>query len=202
MMLNFNIQVLFLGLSLTLIGCDRAKQSTPSTSSTPLTSPTQPSEQPTSTSSPALKTAQIRQRKTVAEYFLAIPAEYLRLSQAGSNSTLDRRQLLEQAKQGQQNSLYDPQNGYLRIVQEGDTCSTLTVAIFSRPSASLLVALSYACAGVDQLNILDPDQNWRSVTRTVLPTNLTPDPNLDQLEIELPQFGRTIEIRREQNNQI
>ncbi|MBW4579076.1 MAG: hypothetical protein KME42_05805 [Tildeniella nuda ZEHNDER 1965/U140] len=133
---------------------------------------------------------------------MAIPAEYLQLSQAGPNGTRDRQQLLEQSKQGQQNSLYDPQNGYLRIVQGGDTCSTLTVAIFSRPAASPLVALSYACAGADQLNMLDPDQNWRSVTSTVLPTNLTPDPNLDQLEIELPRFGQTIEIRREQNKQI
>lgn len=148
MMLNFNIQVLFIGLSLSLIGCGRVGQSTLSAISTLPTSQRKPSEQPTSTSSPALKTAQTGQRKTVADYFLAIPEEYFQLSQAGLNGTIDRQQLLEQAKQGQRNSLYDSQNGYLRIVQGGDTCSTLTVAIFSRPSASPLVALSYACAGL------------------------------------------------------
>lgn len=40
------------------------------------------------------------------------------------------------------------------------------------------------------------------MTSTVLPTNLTADPSLDQLEIKLPRLGRTIEIRRQQNNQI
>ena len=53
------------------------------------------------------------------------------------------------------------------------------------------------------MSILDPDQNWQVVTTAVLPADLSIDLDLDSspLEVKLPQFGRTIEVRRQRSNQ-
>ncbi len=201
-------QIFLVGLSLSTISCGLVNQSpaptvsaqpTPSVE-TPGTSKPIPQTGPGGmilSNSPASATTQRTQRKTVADYFLAIPDKYFQLSPSGSSSQAQRQRLLEQAKQGRKDSIYDPNNGYLRLVQGGDTCPTYTVVIFSRPSASPLVALGFSCDAGDQVSILDPDRNWQTVTTAVLPDNLAITPDLDSLEVELPRFGRTIKVRRE-----
>ena len=138
-------------------------------------------------------------RKGVADYFLAIPEPYfqpIRITQA------ERQSLLAQAKQGQRGAVYDPNNGYIELKPISDLCSTYTIAIFSRLSASPLVALNVSCTVSDQVSILDPDQNWKDVTASVLPADLSVNPELDSfVEVKLPRIGRTIEVRRETQNQ-
>ena len=202
-------QIFLVGLSLSTISCGLVNQSPAPTVSAQLTPPVEtpgtskPTPQTGSggmilSNSPTPAATQRAQRKTVADYFLAIPDKYFQqLSPSGSSSQAERQRLLEQAKQGQKDSIYDPDNGYLRLVQGGDTCPTYTVVIFSRPSASPLVALSFSCDAGDQVSILDPDRNWQAVTTAVLPDNLAITPDLDALEVELPRFGRTIKVRRE-----
>ena len=211
MIRNISVLTSLIGLSVLPLGCDQVGRSSaprvtvePTVKNTPVESQSPISQTAGSqgiSSTPVI--TQVAQRKTIADYFLQIPDRYLRMSRmTAPDGKLNRQQLLDRAKQGYQGSIYDPQNGYLQVVQGGDSCSRLTVAIFSRPSASPLVALNYACAAADITNILDPDQNWRDITSTVMPVDLTVYPaNMDGREVELPRVGRTIEVRTEQNNQ-
>lgn len=137
-------------------------------------------------------------RKTVADYFMEIPRQYLKLTEGDSISGIDRQKLLTEAKRGKSGSIYDLNNGYLKLIRGGDLCPTYEVAIFNRPQASPLVALNISCTIGDDLKIFDPDRGWQVVTKSVLPINLAPDRNLDYIvTVVLPRVGRTIQVFHE-----
>jgi hypothetical protein len=137
-------------------------------------------------------------RKTVADYFLEIPRQYLKLTEGDSISGIDRQKLLTEAKQGKRGGIYDLNNGYLKLIRGGDLCPSYEVAIFNRPQASPLVALNISCTIGDDVKIFDPDRGWEIVTKSVLPVNLSPDPNLAYtVTVVLPRVGRTIEVYHE-----
>lgn len=124
--------------------------------------------------------------------------QYLGVDSGDRISMEERQELLNRAEQGQDGGVYDPNNGYLKLIRRNDSCPTYTIAIFSRPSASPLVALNISCTIGDTVKILDPDQGWRDVTATVLPVDLAPSSNLDYITVvNLPQIGRTIEVYHE-----
>lgn len=186
--------VLLIGLSWLATSCQTEVPRSPQPTSTPA------AQLPVSVPTLATPLEQTASRRTVADYFLAIPPQDLGL---GSGiSPAERQELLNQAQQGQNGSVYDPNNGYLKvIVPNNETCNTYTIAIFSRPNASPLVAVNQSCTVGDAVKILDPDQNWSDVTATVLPADLSIDPDLsDMTVVILPQFGRTIEVYREDGN--
>lgn len=149
----------------------------------------------------SLRSAQpglLARRKTVADYFMEIPRQYLKLTEPDPISGFDRQKLLTAAKQGQRNGIYDLDNGYLKLIRGGDSCPSYEVAIFNRPQASPLVALNISCTIGDDVKIFDPDRGWQIVTKSVLPANLSPDPNLDYIvTVVLPRIGRTIEVYHE-----
>ncbi len=135
-------------------------------------------------------------RKTVADYFMEIPRQYLKLTEGDSISGIDRQKLLTEAKQS--GGIYDLNNGYLKLIRGGDLCPTYEVAIFNRPQASPLVALNISCTIGDDVKIFDPDRGWEIVTKSVLPVNLSPDPNMAYtVTVNLPRVGRTIEVYHE-----
>jgi hypothetical protein len=194
--LSFNrISILLVSLGLSATSCGIIARS-PST----LAQPSQQTPAPAAIDSTT--PTQIARSKRVSDYFLEIPSQYLQVG-GDQISSQQRQQLLDQAQQGQQGSVYDLDNGYLQLIRGGDSCPAYTVAIFSRPSASPLVTLNVSCAAGDQVSILDPDQNWQNVTDRVLPASLSTDPNRDDypVEVKLPRVGRTIEVRRQRNNQ-
>lgn len=145
------------------------------------------------------KTQQTARRKTVADYFLEIPVQYRGMDSSLSISMEERLELLNRAEQGQNGGIYDPNNGYLKLIRKNNAaCFTYTVVLFSRPSASPLVAINSSCDIGDMAIILDPDQNWRDVTTNVLPVDLSPSPSLNYIiAVNLPQIGRTIEVYHE-----
>jgi hypothetical protein len=76
-----------------------------------------------------------------------------------------------------------------------------TIAIFNRPTDSPLVARNVSCTIGDEVIILDPAQNWEDVTKTVLPVDLTPSPDLKYtVEVVLPRMGRSIEVIHQNEN--
>ncbi len=153
---------------------------------------------------PAISSGEKRQvnrasnRKTVVDYFLEIPAQYLKDPSNDRITTSKRQQMLVNAKRGLSNSIYDVNNGYLKLFRGGDTCGMYTIATFKRLAKSPLVARNISCTIGDYIVILDPDQNWKDVTPLVLPADLSSSPDL--LTVILPRTGRTIEIHRENEN--
>jgi hypothetical protein len=149
-----------------------------------------------------LHSKNVQERQTIADYFLAIPAEYLRVVRSDRLNISQRRQLLKQAQQGQYGSVYDISNGYLRLNLKNDTCGSYTITIFKRSSGRPLVARNISCTVGDYLVILDPDRNWQDVTSSILPIKVVPNPEgISELMIVLPRFGKTIEFYREENPQ-
>ncbi|MBD2092128.1 hypothetical protein H6F67_19960 [Microcoleus sp. FACHB-1515] len=191
---------LLISLSFLLASCGTTARSPEPTVHAQATTQAIESPSPVSTVQATPKTEQTARRKTVADYFLEIPEQYF---QPIRLSTQQRQELLSAAEQGQGGNIYDPNNGYLQVTSGGDSCPTVTIAIFSRPSASPLVAVSLTCTSGDTTKILDPDQNWRDVTATVLPVDLSPSSNASYIvEVKLPQIGRTIEVSHlDENNQ-
>lgn len=146
-------------------------------------------------SPPQLVAKQTGSRRTVADYFLAMPAKYLNDPANKRITDSKRQQMLVSAKRGESGGIYDLKNGYLSLIRGGDTCGLYTIAIFNRPSGSPLVARNISCTIGDEVVILDPTQNWKDVTKAVLPVDLTPSPDLKYIiEVVLPRTGRSIEV--------
>jgi hypothetical protein len=144
-------------------------------------------------STPQVVAKQTSDRRTVADYFLAMPAKYL--SEPIRITSSQRQQMLNGAKRGESGGIYDPKNGYLLMNPGGDLCSSHTIAIFKRPTGNPLVARNTSCTLGDSIAILDPAQNWKDVTNAVLPVDLTPSPDLKYtISVVLPRMGRSIEI--------
>ncbi len=177
-----------------LMGCsDSPNHGNRSTAAAALPTIAAESPPPPDAPKPTLVAKKNSDRRTVADYFLAMPAKYLQLMIAGRQ----RQQMLNGAKRGEANSIYDLKNGYLSMNPGGDTCGSYTMAIFNRPTGTPLVASNISCTVGDVLVILDPAQNWQDVTKTVLPADLTPDPDLKYtIGVVLPRMGRVIEILR------
>jgi hypothetical protein len=146
-------------------------------------------------STPQLIAKQNSDLRTVADYFLAMPAKYLADPANQTTTKSKRQQMLNGAKRGDNGGIYDLKNGYLALVRGGDTCSLYTIAIFNRPTGTPLVARNISCTVGDDLVILDPAQNWQNVTKAVLPVDLTPSPDLKYIiTVALPRTGRSIEV--------
>jgi hypothetical protein len=149
----------------------------------------------TESSTPQLVAKQTSDRRTVADYFLAMPAKYLTDPASQRISDSKRQQMLVGAKRGEDGGIYDLKNGYLSLIKGGDTCNLYTITIFNRPTGSPLVARNISCTIGDDVVILDPAQNWKNVTKAVLPVDLTPSPDLKYtIAVALPRIGRSIEI--------
>jgi hypothetical protein len=146
-------------------------------------------------STPQLVAKRTSDQRTVADYFLAMPAKYLTDPASQRITDSKRQQMLVGAKRGESGSIYDLKNGYLSLSQGGDTCNLYTIAIFKRPTGSPLVARNISCTIGDAVVILDPAQNWKDVTKAVLPVDLTPSPDLKYtIAVVLPRTGRSIEV--------
>lgn len=152
----------------------------------------------TSWSGAQLQSQAIKDRRTVADYFLAMPAQYLKVADDDYITASERQQLLTQAKQGKFGGIYDTKNGYLRLSRSSDLCGTYTLAVFKRSTGRSLVVYSLSCTMGDSLVILDPERNWQNVTTSVLFADLSPSPDASYITtIVLPRFGNTIEVYRE-----
>ena len=91
-------------------------------------------------------------RKTIKDYFLNLPATYIRMIPKGRQiGRLDRIELLQRG-----GTIVDINNGYLRTT--GDTCFH-ELAIFKRAKGSPLVAINTVCTIGDSITIVDPDRN-------------------------------------------
>ncbi len=192
-----------LSLSLLITSCGATSTSSNSASNFAQVEPISSSKPVQSVDSPvsfpsSVQPGLVAKRKTVADYFMEIPRQYLKLTEQDPISGFDRQKLLTEAKQGQRHTVYDLDNGYLKLIRGGDSCPSYEVAIFNRPQASPLVALNISCTIGDDVKIFDPDRGWQIVTKSVLPANLSPDPNLDYtVTVVLPRIGRTIEVYHE-----
>jgi hypothetical protein len=145
-----------------------------------------------------LSKVEVSYRQTVADYFLAMPAKYLTDPASKRITDSKRQQMLAGAKGGEAGGIYDLKNGYLSLIEGGDTCNLYTIAIFNRPTRSPLVARNISCTIGDAVVILDPAQNWKDVTKAVLPVDLTPSPDLKYtISVVLPRTGRIIEVLHE-----
>jgi hypothetical protein len=128
-----------------------------------------------------------KERKTIKDYFLEIPATYIRTTPEGSQITrTDRSKILESG-----GTIVDINNGYLRTT--GDTCFH-ELAIFNRSKGSPLIAINTACTIGDSIAIVDPDRNWKNVTTQLFPMKTLKTNNEAGVTIKLPRQGRTITI--------
>ena len=134
---------------------------------------------------PELATAQ--ERKTVKDYFLNLPATYIRMTPGGKQ--LDRAERSQLLQRG--GTIIDINNGYLRTT--GDTCFH-ELAIFKRLKGSPLVAVNTACTVGDSIAIVDPDRNWKDITTQVFPMQTLKTNSVMGVTIKLPRQGRVITI--------
>lgn len=134
---------------------------------------------------PQLAVAQ--ERKTVKDYFLNLPATYIRMTPGGRQMTrAERSQLLERG-----GTIVDINNGYLRTT--GDTCFH-ELAIFKRAKRSPLIAINTVCTIGDSIAIVDPDRNWKDITKQVFPVQTLKTNNELGVTIKLPRQGKVITI--------
>jgi hypothetical protein len=128
-----------------------------------------------------------QERKTVKDYFLNLPATYIRMTPGGSQ--LDRTERSQILKRG--GTIVDINNGYLRTT--GDTCFH-ELAIFKRTKGSPLIAINTACTVGDSIAIVDPDRNWKNITAQVFPMQTIETNNELGVTIKLPRQGKVITI--------
>ncbi len=198
-MLNRHLSVCGI-LLIGVMGCtardSRDRSTEPSLAGIPATS--QETIAPQDAPIPTLVAKQTSDRRTVADYFLAMPAKYLADLANKPISNSKRQQMLTSAKRGESGGVYDLKNGYLSMNRGGDTCNLYTITIFNRPTGTPLVASNISCTVGDTVVILDPAQNWKDVTKAVLPVDLTPSPDLKYtVAVVLPRTGRSIEVSHE-----
>ncbi len=129
-----------------------------------------------------------QERKTIKDYFLNLPATYIRMTPPGGRQIprAERLQLLERG-----GTIVDINNGYLRTT--GDTCFH-ELAIFKRSQGSPLVAINTACTIGDSIAIVDPDRNWKDITTQVFPLQTLKTNNELGVTIKLPRQGKIITI--------
>ena len=128
-----------------------------------------------------------QQRKTVKDYFLNLPDNYIRMTTGGKQmNRSERSQLLKHG-----GTIVDINNGYLRTT--GDTCFH-ELAIFKRTKGSPLVAINTACTIGDSIAIVDPDRNWKDITTQVFPMQTIETTNELGVVIKLPRQGKVITI--------
>lgn len=125
--------------------------------------------------------------KTVKDYFLNLPATYIRMTPGGRQlDRIERSQLLQRG-----GTIVDINNGYLRTT--GDTCFH-ELAIFKRTKESPLIAINTACTVGDSIAIVDPDRNWKDITTQVFPMQTLKTNNELGVTIKLPRQGKIITI--------
>jgi hypothetical protein len=128
-----------------------------------------------------------QERKTVRDYFLSLPAKYIRITPGGKQiARRDRSQILERG-----GTIVDINNGYLKTT--GDTCFH-ELAIFNRTKRSPLIAINTACTVGDSIAIVDPDLNWKDVTTQVYPIQTFKTNNELGVTIKLPRQGKVITV--------
>jgi hypothetical protein len=134
-----------------------------------------------------------QERKTIRDYFLNLPATYIRITPGGSQ--IDRTERVEILKRG--GTIVDINNGYLRTAS--DTCLH-ELAIFKRTKGSPLVAINTSCTVGGSIAIVDPDRNWKDVTTQVFPMQTLKTNNEMGVTIKLPRQGRIITIGDDDRN--
>ena len=139
----------------------------------------------TSLLEPPLAIAQ--ERKTIKDYFLNLPATYIRITPGGRQ--MDRTERIKLLELG--GTIVDTNNGYLRTT--GDTC-LYELAIFKRAKKSPLIAINTACTVGDSISIVDPDRNWKDITTQVFPMQTLKTNNELGITIKLPRQGKVITI--------
>ncbi|WP_310425644.1 hypothetical protein [Chamaesiphon sp. VAR_48_metabat_135_sub] len=128
-----------------------------------------------------------QERKTVKDYFLNLPANYIKITPGGRQmNRLDRTQLLQRG-----GTIVDINNGYLRTT--GDTCFH-EIVIFKRSKRSPFIAINTACTMGDSIAIVDPDRNWKDITIQVFPMQTLKTNNDMGVTIKLPRQGKVITI--------
>lgn len=134
---------------------------------------------------PQLTNAQ--ERKTIKDYFLNLPSDYIRMTPGGKQ--MNRAERLQALESG--GTILDINNGYLRTT--GDTCFH-ELAIFKRSKGSPLVAVNTICTVGDSIAIIDPDRNWKDITAQVFPMQTLKTNNELGVTIKLPRQGKIITI--------
>jgi hypothetical protein len=139
------------------------------------------------TSSFTSRLAIAQERKTIKDYFLELPATYIRITPEGQQlNHTDRLKLLQHG-----GTIVDINNGYLRTT--GDTCFH-ELAVFKRSKGSPLIAINTACTVGDSIAIVDPDRNWKDITTQVFPIQTLKTNNELGVTIKLPRQGKVITI--------
>ncbi len=127
-----------------------------------------------------------KNRSTVVDYFLAIPAKYVWQPLRSLSATEKQQQLSQLCQTG---GICDLENGYISLTNDS---GGVVATIFSRPSRSAIVAIFQYTTLSEDVVFLDPDRNWQDVTREIVPEF---NPNLSY---ELPRIGTAIAVRQKQ----
>lgn len=133
------------------------------------------------------ESATAQERKTVKDYFLNLPATYIRMTPGGKQ--LDRAERSQILQRG--GTIVDMNNGYLRTT--GDTCLH-ELAVFKRTKGSPLIAVNTVCTVGDSIAIVDPDRNWKDITTQVFPMQTLKTNSEMGVTIKLPRQGKVITI--------
>jgi hypothetical protein len=134
-----------------------------------------------------------QERKTIKDYFLNLPATYIRMTPGGSQiDRTERVKLLQRV-----GTIVDLNNGYLRTT--GDTCLH-ELAIFNRAKGSPLIAINTACTVGDSIAIVDLDRNWKDITAQTFPMQTLKTNNEMGVTIKLPRQGKVITVGEDDRN--
>lgn len=188
----WSIAVLPMVLLLPLISCKstNAITSLPTPAST---SQSLPTTLPVPT--PQKEIAQVDERLTVVDYFLAAPIEkYLKIRDRDEVPRSVRQKLLRKP-----NAVVDEANGYLSTSSIAPDLCNYEMAVFRHDKGFPLVALNVGCTTSDTLTILHPNRGWSVATAQVFPMSLISPKKVGTI-IKLPRHGRTIEVLDENNN--
>jgi hypothetical protein len=177
---------------MSLISC----QSTQAITNTPTpVSVSQPQPTPLPIATPQSAIAQVDERLTVVDYFLAAPPEqYFKILDRDQVSRSVRQKLLQKS-----NAVVDEANGYISTSSVVPDLCNYEMAVFRRTIAAPLVALNVSCTAGDTLTIFDPGRGWSIATDRVLPASIIPSEKMGTT-IKLPRYGRTIKVIDEDNN--
>ncbi len=153
--------------------------------------------QPISTLS-ILKTGGNKQEtRKVSDYFLQTPDKYFKIDDDNEVNASIRARLLQQSV-----AIIDHKNGYIRTSSIYPDLCNYEMAIFRRSRGSHLVALTVSCTVADRLYIIDPDKNWKDVTKEVFPIEIPVPSVSSRFYVNLPRYGRTIIITNADNDAV
>lgn len=138
-----------------------------------------------------------QETRKVSDYFLQTPDKYFKIDDDNEVNASIRARLLQQSV-----AIIDHENGYIWTSSIYPDLCNYEMAIFRRSRGSHLVALTIGCTIGDKLYIIDPDKNWKDVTKEVFPIEIPVPSVSSRFYVNLPRYGRTIIITNANNDAV